>query len=258
MPDDVQSESEDDHLGVECVIVGCESRLVSLRDGWPSSTRDGPVCADCWDFNSEKGHFPDEESVRELVTDGGVDTAQSGWGESVWSGPERNENAPKRCPHCDRPLAHPDELRDNDNIDAVGLFSAYREHRQAHFSWGDDPREHGERYGDPYLGNYYDTSRDATYEPDDDGPAGDPDEVVGHVFDVDIRYEATVRARVVAPGKQRAKEKAEDLRITDGEDLNGNVPEARLTTQLHTDTTERENVHRADTDLAERMEGWPW
>ena len=66
-----QSGDEDDQLGVECVIDGCEARLVGLRDGWPSSTREGPVCADCWDFNSEHGHFPDEESVRDLLTDGG-------------------------------------------------------------------------------------------------------------------------------------------------------------------------------------------
>jgi len=147
---------------------------------------------------------------------------------------------------------------ENDAIDARGLFTAYREHRQAHFEWGDDPRDHGDRYGDPYLGNYYDTARDATYEPDDDEPAGDPDEVVGHVYDVDIRYEAVVRGRVVAPDKQRAKEKLKDLRLADGEDLNGDVPTANLTMELHGDTTERDAVHRADSDLAERMEGWPW
>jgi len=185
-------------------------------------------------------------------------SVESGWDASLWGGPETDERAPKRCPHCDRELAHPDDLRANETIDAVGLFTAYREHRQAHFGWGDDPRDHGDRYGDPYLGNYYDTARDATYEPDDDGPAGDPDEVVGHVFDVDIRYEATVRGRVVAPDKQRAKEKVEDLRLADGEDLNGNVPVANVTMELHADTTEREAVHRADSDLAERMEGWPW
>lgn len=191
------------------------------------------------------------------MSDGDVATS-NGWNESVWTGPEKEDTAPKRCPHCDRPLAHPDDLRNNENIEAVGLYSAYREHRQAHFSWGDDPRDHGVEYGDPYLGNYYDTSRDATWEPDEDEPAGDPDEVVGHVYDVDIRYEATVRARVVAHNEQQAKEKADELRFTGQEDLTGTIPEAELTMQLHTDTTEQKDVHRADTDLAERMEGWPW
>lgn len=66
-------DGEADQLGVTCVIAGCEANLVSLRDGWPSTTRDGPVCADYWDFNSEHGCFPDEEPEHELVTDGGQD-----------------------------------------------------------------------------------------------------------------------------------------------------------------------------------------
>lgn len=193
------------------------------------------------------------------MSDSAESTQQTGWSDSMWAGPELRAEAPKRCPHCDRPLAHPEDLRDNDDIDAYGLFSAYREHRQAHFEWGSNPRNHGERYGDPYLGNYYDTSRDATWEPDeDDEPAGDPDEVVGHVFDVDLRYEATVRARVVAINEKQAKEKAEDLRLANDEDLDGHVPEAELTMQMHADTTKRKDVHRADEELAERMEGWPW
>lgn len=187
-----------------------------------------------------------------------VSAESPGYEDSLWSAPEMRDTEPKRCPHCDVPLAHPDDLKDNEDIDAYGLFSAYREHRQAHYAWGDDPRDHGEGTGDPYLGDYYDTSRDATWEPDEDSPAGDPDEIVGHVYDVDIRHEATVRARVVAPSEQRAKEKAADLRVFGEEDLTGEVPEARLTHKLHTDTTEQKDVHRADTDLAERMEGWPW
>lgn len=175
---------------------------------------------------------------------------------SVWNDPENNEKAPKKCPHCDQALAHPDDLRDNEDIDAVGLFSAYRRHRQAHFPWGEDPREHGSEPGDPHLGGYYDGDRDALWEPDD-GPSGDPDEVVGHVFDVTISYESQLRATVVAPDKGRAKKKAKELHSLNEKDLTGNVPERHVTHEIHGDTFERDDVTRSD-DRAERMEGWPW
>jgi len=190
-----------------------------------------------------------------------MSAVEHGYQDSLWGGPETKAERPKRCPHCDRELAHPDDLRDNDDIEARGLFSAYRAHRRAHFEWGDDPRDDGERYGDPYLGNYYDNDRDATWEPDEedeDDTHGDPKEVVGHVYDVELKKEATVRARVVAPDERTAKEKADELHLMDEPDLNGHVPTAELTMDLHEGAFELKDVHRADTDLAERMEGWPW
>lgn len=93
---------------------------------------------------------------------------------------------------------------------------------------------------------------------DDEGDIGDEDEVVGEVYDVDIRMEAKVTARVVAPCESDAKEKAEELRLGDREDVTGNVPEARLTMTLHKDASSVQEVTRGDEELAERMEGWPW
>ena len=176
---------------------------------------------------------------------------------SIWTGVEGSENAPKECPHCGRALAHPDDLRDNDSIQARGLFSAWRRHREAHYGWGADPREDGDEYGDPYLGNYYDGDKDATWDPDDDEPAGDPDEIVGHVYEVTIYHEARTTARVVATDEHRAKEKVEYRELPDGKDLNGSIPESQVTHKLHDETREVESVTRAD-DRAERMAGWPW
>lgn len=189
----------------------------------------------------------------------GGDSAESSAGvlqKSIWEHPENSENAPKFCPHCGNELAHPDDLRDNDHIDAVGLFSAYQRHREAHFAWGDDPRQDGVGRGDPYLASHYAGDKSAMWEPDE-GASGDPEEVVGHVYDVDIRYEATCRARVVAHSESRAKEKAEELRLGNSEDLCGDIVEAHIGQELHTYTTEVDDVLRAD-ELAERMEGWPW
>lgn len=179
--------------------------------------------------------------------------------DSVWADPENNPNVPRKCPHCEQALAHPDDLQDNEDIDANGLFRAYRQHRKTHFDWGEEPRTHTSGFGDPYLGSYYDGDKDALWTPsDEEDTTGDPDEVVGQIFDVDLRFEATVRARVVAPNKSRAKEKADELRIRGDEDLSGHVPIAELTHQVHADTVEIDEVTREQTELAERMEGWPW
>lgn len=182
----------------------------------------------------------------------------TGFQQSIWDDPENDPNKPKKCPHCDATLAHPDDLRDNDEIEARGLWSAYRRHREGHFEWGDDPTEDGRGDRDPYLGSYYSGDKDALREPeDDDGAGGDPDEVVGHVFHVDIRYEATARAKVVAPDERQAIKKAKEMRVMDEADLDGNIPTAEVTMDLHGDAMELGDVTRDD-DRAERMEGWPW
>jgi hypothetical protein len=182
-----------------------------------------------------------------------------GFSVSVWGNPEHTPTAPKYCPSCGLELAHPDDLRENDSIEASGTFQAYRKHRHAHYNWGEDPTTHGAEPGDPYLAHHYDGDKSAAWEPeeDDGGVSGDPDETVGHVFDVDIRYEATVRATVVAPDRHRAEEKADELRMMNDEDFHGNVPTSELTMELHTDSTKVDDVRR-DEEAAERMEGWPW
>lgn len=184
-------------------------------------------------------------------------SAKEGYDPSVWNDPEHRAKVPKKCPHCDRALAHPDDLRDNEEIRVTGLFRAYREHRQAHFRWGDDPETHGSKPGDPYLGSYYDTNRDALWEPED-APSGDPDEVVGHVFNVTIHYQAQASGTVVAPNKSAAKEKLKELKMSGEEDKNGRVPEVVVTDEVHSDAFQKKDVTRSDTELAERMEGWPW
>lgn len=177
---------------------------------------------------------------------------------SVWDDPQNDPTRPKTCPHCDATLAHPDDIRDNEEIEARGLWSAYRRHREAHFAWGDDPSEDGSGDKDPYLGSYYSGDKDALWEPDeDDDVGGDPDEIVGHVYQVDIRHEATVRATVVAPDERRAAEKVEEMRLHDEADIHGNVPTAEITMELHDDAMELGEVTRDD-KRAERMEGWPW
>lgn len=174
--------------------------------------------------------------------------------ESIWSDPENSDSAPRICPICEQVLAHADNLRDNDDIPANGLFSAYRLHRQAHYEWGEDPTQYGKKPGDPFLGHYYDNDANALWEPeDDDQPPGDPDEVVGNVYDVTLSYELQVRARVVAPDDHRAKEKVRYRELP--EDVS--VTEER-THLMHKDARQVKKVTRADTDLAERMEGWPW
>jgi hypothetical protein len=186
-----------------------------------------------------------------------MSATRDGLDSSIWTGIEGREKAPKRCPHCKRELAHPDDLRNNDSIEAMGLFSAWRRHREAHYGWGDDPHEHGDEYGDPYLGTYYDTNRDAVEQPDDE-PTGDPEETVGHVYEVTICYEARKTAKVVATDKHRAKEKVKYDELPDGEDLTGHTPRAERTHELHDTVRKVKSVERQDEELAERMAGWPW
>lgn len=45
-----------------CCIDECDSKIVGLNDGWEPSSRDGVVCSDCWNFNRDHGHWPDEET----------------------------------------------------------------------------------------------------------------------------------------------------------------------------------------------------
>jgi hypothetical protein len=130
-------------------------------------------------------------------------------------------------------------------------------HRQAHFSWGGDPQSHGDRYGDPYLGNYYDGDKDATGGSSGD-VSEDPEETVGHVFEVTITHEAKTTSRVVAPSASRAKEKVKYEEYPDGTDLNDVNPEPRITHELHSEAREIKEVERKDDNLAERMAGWPW
>lgn len=176
---------------------------------------------------------------------------------SIWDNPENNEQRPKKCPHCGQPLAYREDLKENDEIEASTYWTAYRRHREAHFPWGDDPTEDGTGGFDPYLGSYYSNDRDALWQPEDDSPSGDPDEIVGHVYSVDIRYEATVRATVVAPDENRAAKKVKEMRLNNEEDLHGNIPSAEITMDLHDDVWEQGEVTRSD-ERAERMEGWPW
>ena len=43
-----------------CAACG-ENEVIGLNDGWPSSSRDGDlICSDCWDYQREHGHWPDE------------------------------------------------------------------------------------------------------------------------------------------------------------------------------------------------------
>jgi len=105
----------------------------------------------------------------------------------------------------------------------------------------------------------HDLAPDPHTETDDaDDDRKDPDEIVGEVFDVTIKMEFTANARVVAPNEGRVKEKAEEMRIANREDVNGNVPEPRYTMSLHQEADAIKPVARRDEDLAERMEGWPW
>lgn len=173
---------------------------------------------------------------------------------SVWEGVDCEPTAPTHCPHCGEALAHPTDLRNNDDIDASGTFAAYRRHRWAHIPWGDDPREHTSIRGDPYLAAFYGEGRDATT---DDYGGGDPDEVVGAVYDVRISYETELRATVVAPTEHRAKEKAKDMNVFNEKDLSGTVPQFYRQYEIHGRASKRDDVTRAD-GRAERMDGWPW
>lgn len=185
---------------------------------------------------------------------------------SIWDRQGDNRaHGPKYCPHCGDKLAHPDNLRDNDAVDAWGRQAAYRRHREAHFSWGTDPAECFE-CGDPYLAKYY-----GGVETDDAGPVLDEDEEVAGIYDVEINYEAVARARVVAADKGQARKRADEI-IEAEEDLTGRIPIREITHELHSSTREVEQLTRgeiqdtADIDededdgfnLAERLPGWPW
>lgn len=191
-----------------------------------------------------------------------------GFEPSLWDREEGNsDTVPKYCPHCGEQLAHPDNLRENDAIDASGYGKAYREHRAAHFNWGVDPAEIHED-GDPYLADYY----DGIESEDDSGLTLDPDEEVAGVYDVSIHYEAVVRAKVVAADKGDARDRADQLRIDDEQDLTGYVPTAELTHKVHDDATELRRLTRGEidassdvdededkgTNFADRLRGWPW
>lgn len=161
------------------------------------------------------------------------------------------------CPHCGEEIADPVDLRHNDEIRAPSArHGAYRRHRRAHYSWGDDPTQDGDDEGDPYLADYYSGATGDADDQDDDGE--DEDEIVGHVYDVTVHYTAKMKARVVAPSEGAARNKATELKATNGEDLCGDVPEPYVTERVHTDEREIKEVTRGDEDLAERMEGWPW
>lgn len=190
-----------------------------------------------------------------------------GFEPSIWDRQEGNSEAiPKYCPHCGEELAHPDNLRENDDIEAAGYGKAYREHRAAHFNWGVDPAEIHED-GDPYLAKNYDGVQDG-----EGGPKLDRDEEVAGVYDVDIRFEAVVRARVVAGDKGDARDRADQLRIDGEADLDGWVPTAEITHKLHDEATEIRRLTRGEIDdssevnenedkginFADRLRGWPW
>lgn len=190
-----------------------------------------------------------------------------GYEQSLWERIDDNEDkSPKYCPHCGEQLAHPDNLRENDDVDAAGRVSAYREHRATHFDWGVDPALVHEG-GDPFLADYYDG-----VETSDTGPTLDPDEEVAGVYDVEICYEARMTARVVAADDHHAKDRAKDLRVKNEECVGGWVPSAEITHELHDDAREAKRLtrgeieHSSDIDedeedginWADRLPGWPW
>jgi hypothetical protein len=184
---------------------------------------------------------------------------------SIWDRHDNNEaKIPRYCPHCGEQLAHPDDMKDNDDLDGnPGRTQAYRLHRQAHYGWGVDPAEvyYG---GDPYLADYYGDSTST-------GPTMDQDEVVAHAYEVTIHYEATLRTKVVAADEGHAKEKAQILRDSDT-DLWGNVPTPEITHKIHDEVRESYELTRAEVEesadvdededdgvnYAERLPGWPW
>lgn len=182
--------------------------------------------------------------------------------DSIWGEQDVQRGGPRRCPHCDEELAHPDRLRENDDVAVSEYTEAYRQHRRAHFAWGRDPAADTDGDGDPYLADYYGDGDDS-HLPDDEEVAG--------VYNVEIRYEATMHATVVAPTEYAAKDRAKELRGT-GEDLSGYVPEPEVTMEVHDDVTEQRQLTRgeikesSDVDesesdqinYAERLPGWPW
>jgi hypothetical protein len=190
---------------------------------------------------------------------------------SVWNiHDENDDHAPKYCPHCGDEIAHPDSLRENEDISVSGRFGAYRQHRGAHFNWGVDPATIYPD-GDPYLADYYEMEPEG-----EDGPSLDPHEEVAGIYQVEINYEAVLRATVVATNKHQAKERVENLKLNGDTDLNGNVPEPRVQHQLHDTTREmkkltRKQIQESSDDgdgeddeddggvnYAERLPGWPW
>jgi hypothetical protein len=186
--------------------------------------------------------------------------------ESLWDRHEGNDEVhPQYCPHCGEKLAHPDNLMDNDDLRAVSRTAAYRQHRQAHFEWGTDPAD---VFGgdDPYLANHYDGVEDSA------GVTQDPEEEVAGVYDVEINYDAVLRARVVAADKHQAKDRAEDLALSNEECVGGYVPSKEVTHQVHDRVREVQSLTRgeieesSDVDEEEdsginwayRLLGWPW
>lgn len=43
-----------------CDTDGCDAEIVGLEDGWPNSAG-RLACADCWEYWTEHGHWPDED-----------------------------------------------------------------------------------------------------------------------------------------------------------------------------------------------------
>lgn len=185
---------------------------------------------------------------------------------SVWDRHDGNSDyGPKYCPHCGDEMAHPENLKNNDDIDASGRQTAYRRHREAHYSWGVDPADQF-RDGDPYLADYYDGLQTS-----ETGPKLDESEEVAGIYEVEINYEAVMRARVVAADKGQAKERAQLLR-DEGEDLTGHIPTREVTHELHSRTDEIKRLTRGEIEdssevdeaedsginFAERLPGWPW
>lgn len=184
--------------------------------------------------------------------------------QSIWERIDGNEdNHPEYCPHCGEKLAHPDNLRENDDIDVASRRGAYRAHRQAHYNWGVDPALVHEG-GDPFLADNYDGVGS--------DPVQDADEEVAGVYDVEVRYEAVMKARVVAVDGHQAKERAEDLRVMNGECVGGWVPSAEITHDLHDEAREVKRLTRGEIEessdidededdginWADRLPGWPW
>jgi len=165
---------------------------------------------------------------------------------------------PDFCPQCDKELAHENDLEQNDGIDCDDQSIALRRHRRTHAAPGPDPSKDWGEDDDPYLAETYSSGRGASDPDDVTEVQGDPDEVVGGVYEVEINYTAMMRATVVAPNESRAKDKAQDLRLTGSEDFNDVVPEIMPQDTVHDTVYKQDDVHRDETELAERMDGWPW
>lgn len=110
------------------------------------------------------------------------------------------QTAGDKCPHCQKTLAHPDELDEN-----LSHSQIYRRHRRVHFAWGDVPE--GEE------GTYL--SGDSGTDFDDSVP--EDCKLDTQTYEVDFHMEVVETVVVEAPNESMAKERAQHYREYTGE-----------------------------------------